>query len=77
MDSNSNKSFWKLKPFWCQPWTIISFGILVLIFSWILLKNLIITSIVGFFIIIWWIVFLILAPNAYQVISDEKSIHMK
>ncbi len=73
MDSNSKKNFWDLKPFWCQPWSIISFGILVLFFSWILLNNIIITSITGLIIIIWWILFLILGPNIYQNQSDENN----
>ena len=72
MDSDSKNDIWNLKPFWCQPWSIISFGILVLIFSWILFSNVIISSILGFFIIIWWILFLILVPNSYQGISDRK-----
>ena len=72
MNSNSKKEFWDLKPYWCQPWSIISFGILVLLLSWIFFKSLIITIILSFFIIIWWIVFLILAPNLYQGVSDEK-----
>ncbi len=68
MNSNSKKNFWDSKPFWCQPWSIIGFGILVLISSWYILNNLIITLITGFLIIIWWFLFLILAPNAYQEI---------
>ena len=71
MDTNSKKSFWDSKPYWCQPWSIISFGVLVLIFSFKLLNNIIITSILGFFILVWWIVFLILAPNLYQVNNDK------
>ena len=72
MDSNSEKKFWDLKPYWCQPWSIIGFGALVLIFSWIFWENLIISIIVGFFVVIWWILFLILAPNLYQEISDKE-----
>ena len=72
MDTNAKKSFWDSKPYWCQPWSIISFGVLVLIFSYKLLNNIIITSILAFFILVWWIVFLILAPNSYQVINDKE-----
>ncbi len=71
MDTNEKKSFWDSKPYWCQPWSIISFGVLVLIFSFKLLNNIIITSILGFFILVWWIVFLIIAPNSYQVNNDK------
>ena len=71
MDTNATKSFWDSKPYWCQPWSIISFGVLVLIFSFKLLNNIIITSILGFFILVWWILFLIIAPNSYQVNNDK------
>ena len=71
MDTNAKKNFWDSKPYWCQPWSIISFGVLVLIFSFKLLNNIIITSILGFFILVWWIVFLIIAPNSYQVNNDK------
>tara|TARA_B100000965_G_C19450090_1_gene694841 strand:- start:60 stop:278 length:219 start_codon:yes stop_codon:yes gene_type:complete len=72
MDSSSKNKFWDFKPYWCQPWSIISFGILVLIFSWIFLNNIIITSILGFLISIWWIVFLILVPNSYADKLNDK-----
>ncbi len=72
MDSNSKKNLWDLKPFWCQPWSIISFGILVFVLAWNLFNNIVINSILGFIIIIWWIIFLILAPIAYQGTSEEK-----
>ena len=72
MDTNSKKSFWDSKPYWCQPWSIISFGVLVLIFSWKLFNNILFTSIIGIFVFVWWIVFLILAPNSYQVMNDKE-----
>ncbi|WP_413678316.1 DUF6737 family protein [Prochlorococcus sp. MIT 0916] len=71
MDTNSKKSFWDSKPYWCQPWSIISFGVLVLIFSWKLFNNIIFTSVIGIFVFAWWILFLILAPNSYQVLNDK------
>ena len=71
MDTNAKKSFWDSKPYWCQPWSIISFGVLVLISSFKLLNNIIITSILGFFILVWWIVFLIIAPKSHQVNNDK------
>ena len=70
VDTNSKKSFWNSKPYWCQPWSIISFGIFVMCFSWILFNNIILNFILGFFIIIWWILFLIVAPNSYKFMND-------
>ena len=72
MDTNSKKSFWDSKPYWCQPWSIISFGVLVLIFIWKLFNNILFTSIIGIFVFVWWILFLILAPNSYQVMNDKE-----
>ena len=72
MDTNSKKSFWDSKPYWCQPWSIISFGVLVLIFSWKLFNNILFTSIIGIFVFVWWILFLILSPNSYQVMNDKE-----
>ena len=72
MDTNSKKSFWDSKPYWCKPWSIIGFGILVLIFIWEIFNSIIISTILGLFISIWWIVFLIFAPNSYEVNNDKE-----
>ena len=72
MDTNSKKSFWDLKPYWCQPWSIITFGILVLTLSWKIFNNIIITSIIALFIITWWVLFLLIVPSSYKSISDKK-----
>ena len=72
MDTNSKKSFWDSKPYWCQPWSIISFGVLVLILSWKVFNSIIFSSVIGVFVLVWWILFLILAPNSYQEINDKE-----
>ena len=71
MNTDSQKSFWGSKPQWCQPWSIISFGVIVLIFIWKVFSNLILSSIASLIIFAWWLVFLILAPNSYQVDNDK------
>ena len=73
MNSNSKKQFWDVKPYWCQPWSIITFGNLVLIFSWTLFNNLIITLVLAFIVIIWWIIFLIIAPRSYELTSEKNN----
>ena len=72
MNKNKRKIFWDSKPFWCQPWSIISFGMISIISSWKVFNNLIITSIVSLIILTWWLVFLILAPNSYQLENSNK-----
>tara|TARA_B100000579_G_scaffold306784_1_gene256539 strand:- start:258 stop:470 length:213 start_codon:yes stop_codon:yes gene_type:complete len=70
MKKFSKKEFWDLKPYWCQPWTIIFFGVFVLIITWIFFGNLLITSIATLFIVIWWVIFLIIVPSSYEKSSD-------
>ena len=70
MIKNSKNDFWDIKPYWCQPWTIIFFGIFVLTLSWILFANLLITSIAALFIAIWWLIFLIIIPSSYNKIIN-------
>tara|TARA_Y100001968_G_scaffold168393_1_gene154210 strand:+ start:125 stop:343 length:219 start_codon:yes stop_codon:yes gene_type:complete len=72
MELDTKKNFWDSKPYWCQPWSIIAFGISLLIISWYLFNNIIITSILCSLVIIWWVLFLILVPNSYKLNSDEK-----
>ena len=59
-------NFWEEKPSWCQPWSIILTGLLVIILSifwpsrtWL---TLLLTIIIG----LWWTLFLWLAPNLYR-----------
>lgn len=72
MDKNSKQSFWDSKPYWCQPWSIISFGVLILISIWKIFNNIIINSILGFFIFVWWILFLMIVPNSYQAFNEKE-----
>lgn len=64
---------WKYKPWWCQPWSIILSGIVIITFSYLLFHNLIITLILSIMIIIWWAYFLIFYPHLMAKILTEKS----
>ena len=66
MNKDKNKGFWEIKPLWCQPWSIICFGVLVLVSIWELFGDLILSSIVGLIIFSWWVLFLIIVPNSYN-----------
>ncbi len=72
MDSKTKKNYWALKPYWCQPWSIITSGILAIAFTWIFLNSIIITLILGTLVFVWWLVFLILAPNLYEKSFEKK-----
>lgn len=76
-------SFWKQKPGWCQPWSILLTGTLALLLDgyaygrlgfplWLALPVLL--GVLG-----WWLLFLVLVPSAYQaaVASSNRQISIK
>ncbi len=66
-DSNSAEaSFWAHKPGWCQPWTILSTGFLVVGGSWWLLHRWWISLPVAVAVLLWWGLFLVLVPSAWR-----------
>jgi hypothetical protein len=58
--------YWALKPWWCQPWSIIATGVIVPALSWITLQRWWVTIPVVAVVLAWWILFLLLAPAAYR-----------
>lgn len=65
---NSSKplSVWDLKPWWCQPWTILLTGILLIVGSWILFQTVWITVGLSSSILLWWFYFLIVYPKIIE-----------
>ena len=56
---------WKLKPAWCQPWSIVATGTGVIAVSWAVLHNTILTVMVTAAIGAWWFLFLGVMPASY------------
>ena len=70
--SSSSSSVWKTKPFWCQPWTIVLFGVFcvslpTLVFDWKFVSVAVAVPISA-----WWYVFLVLYPKSYASSSFEE-----
>ena len=59
-------SIWELKPWWCQPWSIVLTGLLAVAGSWLLLHRWWITAPAALAVIVWWGLFLVLVPAAYR-----------
>jgi hypothetical protein len=57
---------WALKPWWCQPWSIVLTGLAVPIVSWLLLGRWWITAPLAAGVLVWWWLFLVLMPRAYR-----------
>ena len=54
---------WQSKPWWCQPWTIILTGIIIIAGSWLLFHKIWLSIIVAIPIVVWWTYFLVLVPR--------------
>ncbi len=59
-------SIWQYKPWWCQPWSILLTGIIIMSLSWLLLKIIWLTIAVSGLISIWWLYFLIIFPKMIE-----------
>jgi len=64
--TESHPAFWSLKPWWCQPWSILLTGALVIAGSWWVLKLWWITAPVALAVLLWWALFLVLVPSSYR-----------
>ncbi|WP_295474350.1 DUF6737 family protein [Synechococcus sp. UW140] len=64
--------FWSLKPWWCQPWTILLTGTIGIAGSWLLLQIWWLTTGVALVVIAWWVLFLLIVPNTTPVETIVK-----
>jgi hypothetical protein len=58
--------FWSLKPWWCQPWSILLTGVLAVSLSWWAVHLWWITLPVAALVLLWWGLFLVLVPASYR-----------
>ncbi|BAZ45474.1 hypothetical protein NIES4102_24980 [Chondrocystis sp. NIES-4102] len=75
LDINSDSTnIWDYKPWWCQPWSIVLTGTLVTIGSWLILHTYWLTIGISLLIIVWWLYFLIIYPQAFaNYIKSQQS----
>ena len=65
--------FWSLKPWWCQPWSIVSTGIIGVLGSWLILHRLWISLPMAITVALWWGLFLVVVPSAYKASLQQDS----
>ena len=68
----SQPAFWSLKPWWCQPWSILLTGVLVIAGSWFLMHRWWISAPVAVAVLAWWGLFLVVVPAAYRAGTLEE-----
>jgi hypothetical protein len=57
---------WNYKPWWCQPWSILLTGILLVSGCWSLTQIIWITIPVALLVLAWWTVFLVVWPKVIR-----------
>lgn len=66
-------SMWQMKPWWCQPWSIVLTGVAIPLGSWLLLHRLLVTLPISLVIVGWWALFLWMVPTQYAAaVRDAK-----
>jgi hypothetical protein len=69
----SNTNLWESKPWWCQPWTIILTGVIIIAGSWLVFHTLWLTVPVAILIVLWWTYFLIVVPRMLATQNLDRS----
>ena len=59
-------TIWALKPWWCQPWSILLTGLTLVLASWWWLQTVWITVSLALAVGLWWMLFLVLVPAAWR-----------
>ena len=67
-------TIWKLKPWWCQPWSILLTGVAGVGLSWIWLHRWWVTLLVSAAVLAWWGLFLILVPRAWKEAVQQEEV---
>lgn len=64
-------SLWDHKPWWCQPWSIISTGVAVVALSWLGMQRWWISAPLALGVGVWWWLFLVVVPADFRQRPDD------
>ncbi|NET10265.1 MAG: hypothetical protein F6K09_10100 [Merismopedia sp. SIO2A8] len=70
-DDPSSPSLWDVKPWWCQPWSIILTGLAIPSVAWLVTHRLWLVTPIVLMILGWWTLFLYLVPKSYAQMSTQ------
>ncbi|MEA5533601.1 DUF6737 family protein [Crocosphaera sp. XPORK-15E] len=66
-------NIWDYKPWWCQPWSIILTGILLIVGLWLITKFLWLTLGLALVIMVWWGYFLLIYPRMFKEYVENQT----
>lgn len=67
-----SKRVWDYKPWWCQPWSIILTGIVLITGSWFLFKLIWVTILVAVPLVAWMGFFVLIYPKLFEQALQEE-----
>lgn len=67
-------TIWQLKPWWCQPWSILLTGVLLIAGSWFWPGRWWLTVPLAAGVLLWWWLFLVLMPRQLSNLSGPDDI---
>lgn len=66
-------NMWEYKPQWCQPWSILLTGsVVIAAVNRLSHSSYIFTSIVALPVLVWWYLFLVLVPQEFKSYVQEQ-----
>ncbi|EHC09684.1 DUF6737 family protein [Fischerella thermalis] len=80
MSERKSISPWKFKPWWCQPWSILLTGTMLISASWVIFKTVWLTVLIAIPVLTWMGFFLLIWPQliirsgileSYQLSKDK------
>lgn len=71
--SEPQESIWALKPWWCQPWSILLTGVAAVAASWLWLQRWWISIPMALGVLVWWWLFLVLVPINHKAQLQQQS----
>lgn len=74
MQESSPASIWQLKPWWCQPWSIVLTGLAVPSALWYLFHRLWLVLPAAVVILAWWALFLYWVPKQYAAAASAQAL---
>jgi hypothetical protein len=66
---------WQLKPWWCQPWSIVLTGLSIPTAIYGVTHQLWLSVPAALLVLGWWFLFLYLVPKQYQAYLDAELDH--
>ncbi|GBF81033.1 DUF6737 family protein [Aphanothece sacrum] len=65
-------NIWDYKPWWCQPWSILLTGIIIVSGGWFITRILLLTVILSVLIVVWWGYFLMIYPRLFKEYLEQE-----